>query len=74
VVVHGDYIHVDDLVPEKPVFKEIGILVSIPIATICLIGITGTIPLSLLYDSYRHVKYQHILHMKHKRNHPVFTN
>jgi len=64
----ADFINMDSLNTDNPLFKLPLRLISIPVALVGIITILGILPMAIVVDEYRNTKYYLIYFKKHHNN------
>jgi len=67
-IINGNLINVDQLISDKKILKEISILISLPVAITGLAVFTSIVPLTVVIDGARALKYEYYqLQKKYKK-------
>lgn len=71
-IINGNIVDIDQLISTKPGWKQVSILVSIPVAIMGLSFFTGALPFAISLDGVRILKLKYILYMRNYRRDKYF--
>lgn len=72
-ILKGNVIDLDQIISEKPGWKQVTILLSLPVAAMALVFISASIPMALTADGYRTLKMRYYLYMKQYKRDRYYT-
>lgn len=73
-IIKGDIINVEQCISQKPGFKQISILILIPVVFMALIFFSSMIPFTLAIDGYRSLKMDYYIYMKKYKEHKYYLD
>jgi len=71
-ILHGDVINIEQLISEKPVWKQLTIMGLLPVAIFGVVFFTGTLPFTVMIDGYRYLKMRYYVYMKKYRRYKYY--
>lgn len=63
-IINGNILDLDQLIAEKPGWKQLSIVASLPVAFMGLGFISATIPFTVMIDGYRSLKMRYYIYLK----------
>ena len=71
-ILSGDVINIEQLISEKPVWKQLTILGLLPVAVFGVAFFTSAIPFTVIIDGYRSLKMRYYVYMKKYRRYKYY--
>jgi hypothetical protein len=60
ILINGNYMDFEKIVPQKIILKEATIVVCLPIVTVSLVLVGSCIPCAMFIDGVRYIKYKQL--------------
>jgi hypothetical protein len=71
-ILGGDIINIDQLISEKPILKQLSILLTIPVVILGLVVLASAIPATVAMDGFRDLKMRYYMYMKSYRRYNYY--
>lgn len=71
-IIGGDMINIDQMISEKPVWRQISILFCIPVAILGLAVLSGAVPMAVAIDGFRALKMRYYMYMRSYRRYHYY--